>query len=160
MTITGEVIDLNHARGHPLLGLIRRNADEQAGFESEILRQLAAYQSSLHTFQAVYAKEDAGIEQSANQNVLHTKTVVAYATHITHVLHILLLGKMDPMSLFQDEDFWTTTPSFISTMQHAVSAADAVAQILDLDPDISFIPYFFESSFCKGALCYFLQSTN
>lgn len=151
MTITREIIDLNHARGHPLLGLIRHNADEQAGFESEILRQLAAYQSSLHTFQAVYAKEDAGMDQSANQNVLHTKTVVAYATHITHVLHVLLSGKMDPMSLFQDEDFWTTTPSFISTMQHAVSAADAVAQILDLDPEISFIPYFFGIQLLQGS---------
>lgn len=151
MTIVGEIIDLNHAKNHPLLGVNRRTAAEFGGTEPEILRQLACYENSLRNFEAINARADYSIKQHAGQDVLHTKTVVAYATHVTHVLHILLAGKWDPVSLFDDEDCWISSPSFTSTMAHAVSAADAVSQILEVDPDLSFMPYFLGIQLLQGS---------
>jgi hypothetical protein len=67
------------------------------------------------------------------------------------VLHILLVGKWDPVSLIEDKDFWTSSPAFASTISHALDAADSVAQILRFDPDISFMPYFFGIQLLQGS---------
>ena len=60
------------------------------------------------------------------------------APTIMHVLHILLAGKWDPFNLLDDNDLWISSESFISAMGHAVSAAEAAADILDFDPDLEF----------------------
>jgi len=71
------------------------------------------------------------------------KLVTAYATHILHVLHILLHGSWDPISMLDNLDNWTASPSFVKCASHSVSAANAVDQILKLDPELSFMPYLF-----------------
>lgn len=149
MTIVGEIIDLNHARNHPLLDLARRGGEGTGGIEAEILRQLDMYQNSLHVFEVAHSGMNA--LSSPSEETLHTKTVVAYATHVAHVCHILLAGKWDPVSLFDDEDLWISSPSFASTMRHAALAADAVSQMLELDPDMSFMPYFLGIQLLQGS---------
>lgn len=72
-----------------------------------------------------------------------TRKVAAYATHIMHVLHILLHGKWDPVALLEDDNMWICSPSFLAATSNAISAAHAVEEILDLDPDLSFMPYLF-----------------
>jgi hypothetical protein len=151
MTIVGEILDHNHAKNHPLLGGYYRNTTHGQGIESEISRQLQCYEESLHRFEAVQIPQDQTINFSTHQHALHTKTVVAYATHVTQVLHILLTGKWDPVSLFDNEDHWMSSPSFTMTMGHAIAAADAVSQILEVDPDLSFIPYFLGIQLLQGS---------
>jgi hypothetical protein len=151
MTIVGEILDHNHAKNHPLLGGYYRNTTHSQGIESEISRQLQCYEESLHRFEAVQIPPDQTINFSTHQHALHTKTVVAYATHVTQVLHILLTGKWDPVSLFDNEDHWMSSPSFTTTMGHAIAAADAVSQILEVDPDLSFIPYFLGIQLLQGS---------
>ncbi|KAK5146157.1 hypothetical protein LTR04_001107, partial [Oleoguttula sp. CCFEE 6159] len=125
MTIVGEIIDLNHAKNHPLLGLARQGPESWGTVEAEILRQLNLYLNSLPVFEAAHSSPDGLPARGPSQESLHTKMVIAYATHVTHVLFILLAGKWDPVSLFDDRDSWISSPSFTSTMQHAISAADA-----------------------------------
>lgn len=151
MTIVGEILDNNHAKNHPLLGDYYRNTTHAQGIESEISRQLVKYEESLHRFEAVQIPQDQTINFSTHQHALHTKIVVAYATHVTQVLHILLAGKWDPVSLFDNEDHWMSSVSFTTTMGHAISAADAVSQILEFDPDLSFIPYFLGIQLLQGS---------
>ena len=151
MTIVGEILDNNHAKNHPLLGGYYRNTQHSQGIESEISRQLRCYEESLHRFEATQIPQDQTINFTTHQHALHTKTVVAYATHVTQVLHILLAGKWDPVSLFDNEDHWMSSPSFTTTMGHAISAADAVSQILEVDPDLSFIPYFLGIQLLQGS---------
>jgi hypothetical protein len=151
MTIVGEILDHNHAKNHPLLGGYYRNTTHSQGIESEISRQLQCYEESLHRFEVVQIPPDQTINFSTHQHALHTKTVVAYATHVTQVLHILLTGKWDPVSLFDNEDHWMSSPSFTTTMGHAIAAADAVSQILEVDPDLSFIPYFLGIQLLQGS---------
>ncbi|CAI7620464.1 hypothetical protein N7533_012833 [Penicillium manginii] len=158
MTITGELIDLNQARNHPTLGLRLQGKEAWEVHVAEVLGQLEIYKASLTTFAATTAAPDPeGDQQSGDGGSLsqayswHTQTVIAYSSYLVHVLHILLVGKWDPVSLIEDKDFWTSSPAFASTISHALEAADSVQQILRFDPDISFMPYFFGIQLLQGS---------
>ncbi|KAH8431991.1 uncharacterized protein LDX57_009638 [Aspergillus melleus] len=167
MTITGELIDLNQTRNHPMLGVRLLGKDVWEVQVSEVLRQLEIYKASLTTFAATTSEPEASLsstfppsksdpppatEPSLSQAYSwHTQTVVSYASYLVHVLHILLVGKWDPVSLIEDKDFWTSSPAFASTISHALDAADSVDQILRFDPDISFMPYFFGIQLLQGS---------
>ncbi|KAJ5104209.1 Arabinanolytic transcriptional activator araR [Penicillium argentinense] len=165
MTITGELIDLNQARNHPTLGLRLQGKEAWEVHVAEVLRQLEVYKASLTTFAAATAadpegslsgaypgKPDQPVDAQLSQAYSwHTQTVIAYASYLVHVLHILLVGKWDPVSLIEDKDFWTSSPAFASTISHALEAADSVQQILRFDPDISFMPYFFGIQLLQGS---------
>lgn len=85
------------------------------------------------------------------ETVIQTRVVVAYSTHLMHTLHILLNGKWDPISLLDDNDLWISSQSFISATGHAVSAAEAINEILEYDPDLSFMPFFFGIYLLQGS---------
>lgn len=57
MTITGELIDLNQARNHPMLGLRVQGKEAWDVHISEVLRQLEIYKASLTTFVASAATD-------------------------------------------------------------------------------------------------------
>jgi arabinolytic transcriptional activator AraR len=80
------------------------------------------------------------------------KTSSFYARHIISVLRILVVSKWDPIYLFEDADFWTSSPSFKDSMSHTISASTHISQILALDPDTSFMPYFFGIQLLHGSL--------
>lgn len=165
MTITGELIDLNQARNHPTLGVRLQGKEPWEVHVAEVLRQLEIYKASLTTFAATATSDPDATMSSAYANKTdqpadshlsqayswHTQTVIAYASYLVHVLHILLVGKWDPVSLIEDKDFWTSSPAFATTISHALEAADSVQQILRYDPDISFMPYFFGIQLLQGS---------
>ncbi|KAG0157217.1 hypothetical protein PDIDSM_4402 [Penicillium digitatum] len=164
MTITGELIDLNQARNHPTLGVRLQGKEAWEVHVSEVLRQLEVYKASLTTFATATAADPAASSTTAYANKpdpvdpqlsqaysWHAQTVIAYSSYLTHVLHILLVGKWDPVSLIEDKDFWTSSPAFASTISHALEAADSVQQILRFDPDVSFMPYFFGIQLLQGS---------
>ena len=82
---------------------------------------------------------------------MRAKIVAAYGTHIMHTLHILLNGKWDPISLLDDNDLWISSQSFIDATGHAVAAAEALNEILEYDPDLSFMPFFFGIYLLQGS---------
>lgn len=82
---------------------------------------------------------------------VQTKIVIAYGTHVMHVLHILLDGKWDPINLLDDEDLWISSPGFVTATQHAVAAADAISQILEYDSGLEFMPFFFGVYLLQGS---------
>lgn len=178
MTILGEIVELNQARNHPLFGLGFHNEADWTGQRQAISRQLDAYGQSLKDFEAREAQvrrptqTDAGAGEGAmttehmntiqsvwgNTNKqrmsdyeLRTKTVVAYGTYLMHTLQILLNGKWDPISLLDDNDLWISTQSFMIATGHAVSASEALAEILECDPDLSFMPFFFGIYLLQGS---------
>lgn len=179
MTILGEIVDLNHARNHPRFGLRFRQGHEWDAQAHEIIQQLEAYGQSLKEFEAQNfmpqqqehkphsdnpgshnPEETSPSNQSVHttssshrmtEAALQTRIVVAYGTHLMHTLHILLNGKWDPISLLDDNDLWISSQSFISATGHAVSAAEAINEILDFDPDLSFMPFFFGIYLLQGS---------
>ncbi|CAG8922494.1 unnamed protein product [Penicillium salamii] len=184
MSILGEIVDLQHARNHPRFGLHFRSSGEWESQAMEISRQLDVYAQSLKEFEARYtsslalgtAEPDTAMEGSninhmspsgrssstvgshVSESIVHTKMVVAYGTHIMHVLHILLAGKWDPINLLDDNDLWISSESFISAMGHAVSAAEAASDILEYDPDLSFMPFFFGIYLLQGSFLLLLTA--
>lgn len=172
MTILGEIVDLNHARNHPRFGLRFKSGSDWDDQAAEISNQLEIYGRSLQDFTARYMtgsepkqKHDgsagdgdtrsphsvASAQQRMSETVLQTKILFAYGTHLMHTMHILLNGKWDPISLLDDNDLWISSQSFISATGHAVSAAEAINEILEYDPDLSLMPFFFGIYLLQGS---------
>lgn len=175
MTILGEIVDLNAARNHPRFGLGFRSPGAWDRQVAEITLQLEAYEQSLKDFEAREAAKDkvssgetnilmngntpvspsahsvASTSTRVRDSTIQTKIVVAYGTHVMNVLHILLTGKWDPISLLDDNDLWISSQSFINATGHAVAAAEAISDILEYDPDLSFMPWFFGISLLQGS---------
>ncbi|PWW77670.1 hypothetical protein C7212DRAFT_277013 [Tuber magnatum] len=163
MTILGEVVDLHHARNRPRFGTIRQAGTEGAsvfgeGYEllvQHITQQLDTYARSLQQYEAAHLRPDLKDGQEGDvkltESDIQTKIVVSYGTHVMHVLHILLSGKWDPISMLDDDDLWISSQSFISSTTHAVSAAEAISNVLKYDPDLSFMPYFFGIYLLQGS---------
>ena len=82
---------------------------------------------------------------------IQTRIVLAYGTHVMHVLHILLTGKWDPINLLDDNDLWISSQGFITATGHAVSAAEAISHILEFDPGLEFMPFFFGIYLLQGS---------
>lgn len=82
---------------------------------------------------------------------IQTRIVMAYGTHVMHVLHILLAGKWDPINLLDDNDLWISSQGFITATSHAVSAAEAISNILEFDPGLEFMPFFFGIYLLQGS---------
>ncbi|KAL3475666.1 fungal-specific transcription factor domain-containing protein [Aspergillus californicus] len=181
MAILGGIIDLQQAREHPRYGFAFQNGTEWDQHIMTITQQLDAYGQSLKDFEARCANNLAIAENEAadnqhldhlspsgrssstvgsrvNESIVHTKMVVAYGTHIMHVLYILLAGKWDPINLLEDHDMWISSESFLSAMSHAVGSAEAAADILEYDPDLSFMPFFFGIYLLQGSFLLLLAA--
>lgn len=176
MTILGGIVDLNAARNHPRFGLGFRSPGAWDQQVSEITQQLKAYEQSLKDFEAREIANDKVSSAEANNSLkgntsvspssahstastsprirdstIQTKIVVAYGTHVMNVLYILLTGKWDPINLLDDDDLWISSQSFVNATGHAVAAAEAISDILEYDPDLSFMPWFFGISLLQGS---------
>lgn len=179
MTILGEIVDLHHARNHPRFGISFRSAREWDDQQAEIVRHLEAYEQSLKIFEQKHfnASSEDKNEQSATlempseldqigspsgrsvhtsssrmtESDIQTRIVMSYGTHVMHVLHILLTGKWDPINLIDDNDLWISSQGFITATGHAVSAAEAISNILEYDPGLEFMPFFFGIYLLQGS---------
>ena len=170
MTILGYIVDLNQARIHPRFGLSSRHVAEWDDRAAEITSQLEAYGHSIQEFEAhhlSHSRDSNGQNRTGpnpaapnrlTDSMIQTKIVAAYGTHIMHVLHILIYGKWDPINLLDDNDLWISTPAFQTAMSHAVAAAEAISNILEYDPDLSFMPWFFGISLLQGGFLFLLTA--
>lgn len=165
MVLLGEILDLNHARNRPRFGPHATRPLSWDDSVEEISQALDAFGQSLHDFTAAGGRlqnsdhnpdavTPSVLSSGTNDSTeisLQTRTAVAYSTHIMHVLHILLTGKWDPIALLDDNDLWISSKSFFTATNHAVDAADAVGDIIDFDPDLSFMPFFFGIYLLQGS---------
>ena len=176
MAILGYIIELNQARNHPRFGQSSRHVTEWDDRAAEITSQLEAYGHSLEEFEARHIHESNTLDRAGantcapsiksihpgnsrvTEGIIQTKIVVAYGSHIMHVLHILITGKWDPINLLDDKDLWISTPSFSNAIVHAVAAANAISNVLEHDPDLSFMPWFFGISLLQGGFLLLLMA--
>lgn len=152
MTILGEVLDHGRNQSHPLLGLRYRGNGVSSAVENTIIHHITTYQISLTQFKTLQQTSSLRTEGYAEHDNLHIEIVIAYATYVSHVLHVLLSGKWDPLSLLDKENSWVSSPSFLKAITHALNAADVVSQILTLDPELTFMPYFLGILLLQGSL--------
>jgi xylanolytic transcriptional activator XlnR len=84
--------------------------------------------------------------------------VTSYARFIVNVLHVLLHGKWDAVSMLSPDtpppsptqtggppslgiSNWITSVEFMKCASHAILASEAVETILSADPELTFMPY-------------------
>ncbi|KAH7230260.1 fungal-specific transcription factor domain-containing protein [Fusarium solani] len=79
----------------------------------------------------------------SNRQHAQAELVTAYSTFILHVLHVLLHGKWDAVSMLDNKDGWIPSVGFMKCASHAIAASDAMSRILACDPELSFMPYLF-----------------
>ena len=176
MVILGEIVDLHHARNRPRFGVtsgtsLSSSFGSSNEFEeriNEICSHLETYERSLQAFEAANCSNTehgnltsaaspaartgiGGQNHSISEAELQSRIVLSYGNHVMHVLHILLVGKWDPVSMLDDNDLWISSPGFLSATTHAESAAEAISDILKYDPDLSFMPYFFGIYLLQGS---------
>ncbi|KAK5998237.1 Xylanolytic transcriptional activator xlnR-like protein [Cladobotryum mycophilum] len=181
MTILGEIVDVHHSKSHPRFGVGFRPARDWDDQVAEISRHLEAYEESLKRFEQKYASKSTKDKEQQNhdnhdgnaaasdvdiqsphsvrtngsnrmtENEIQASIVVAYSTHVMHVLHILLEDKWDPINLLDDHDLWISSQGFVTATSHAVSAAEAINQILEFDPGLEFMPFFYGVYLLQGS---------
>jgi xylanolytic transcriptional activator XlnR len=164
MTILGDVIHVHHRRLHPRFGAVDDNhevalieaslekcaqsiSDVQNRFDtealngaipaSEFLSPSSGYQDTplSQPFDDIVSQRPRGRAQA--------QLVTAYGTFILHVLHVLLHGKWDAVSMLENDDGWITSVPFMKCASHAIAASEAVSLILGCDPELTFMPYLF-----------------
>ncbi|RVX74480.1 hypothetical protein B0A52_01606 [Exophiala mesophila] len=162
MVTTGHLLDYNRAKNNPVLA----GSSMWSSQERRITRQIDLFQESMDQQLASFRNplDDSSLEKDSSwspspavltddSEASHfARTVNGYASHVVSVLRILMGSKWDPISLFEDADFWTSSPSFKDSMSHTMAAAEFVKKIISEDPDISFMPYFFGIQLLHGSL--------
>jgi hypothetical protein len=162
MTLLGDIIEVHHRRGHPRLGALD---DTQSVLVIQDL--LSKYEMSLETLSSEYRPTDRSsmalpsLMNHESQPVAseygrpvspisrrytdqsRVDLVRAYSTHILHVLHVLLHGKWDALSMLDEVDDWITSRRFTECASHAISASQSVSVILQIDPELTFMSYLF-----------------
>jgi hypothetical protein len=136
--VESRISPAQHAEGHK---------EESNIIDSLTETQRALESNSSPSAQSVHTTASSRVTETEVQ----TRTVLAYGTHVMHVLHILLEGKWDPISLLDDDDLWISSPDFVTASGHAVAAADAINKILEYDPGLEFMPFFFGVYLLQGS---------
>jgi hypothetical protein len=152
MTILGDIVLLHHRRLHPRFGALSDAADTAA---VEVL--LRESERSLRQLEEAAVDQARNIGMPSSMSSTRLLLVVAYSTHILHVLAVLLYGKWDPLEILRDpyttsdsagpvgqgSEDWTIPDRFMKCTSHAISASQTVAAIIELDPELVFMPYLF-----------------
>ncbi|KAK1854786.1 transcriptional activator xlnr [Colletotrichum chrysophilum] len=168
MTILGDIIQLHRRKSHPRFGHDRNIEGDPAYLIVEkVMSECAqsivdlAIRYDNHSSNSSHAQisvddamnhrhnndtADASRHQSsttAHRHHAQAQLVTAYSTFIINVLHVLLHGKWDAVSMLDNEDGWIPSVGFMKCASHAIAASDAVSRILACDPELSFMPYLF-----------------
>ncbi|KAK9324022.1 fungal-specific transcription factor domain-containing protein [Lipomyces orientalis] len=133
MAILGGIVELHHLEQHPTMRLGTTSSE----LRGHLLTCLDIYERSLN------AHDDNGVWRF-------------YAAHLAHVLKILLAGYCDPLDLLLASDSLLATTEFMTCTTHALRAADAVGRILTLDPELTFMPFFFGVYLLHGSFVWLM----
>ncbi|KAF4428268.1 hypothetical protein F53441_14057 [Fusarium austroafricanum] len=99
--------------------------------------------SSQHIHEASGSPANHTRRSPSHRQYAQAQLVTAYSTFILHVLHVLLHGKWDAVSMLDNKDGWIPSVGFMKCASHAIAASDAMSRILACDPELSFMPYLF-----------------
>ncbi|KAK6814230.1 hypothetical protein RU639_010114 [Aspergillus parasiticus] len=135
VAILGDIIDFRLRRYHP-----RLVSNDDASLEV-IKANLTHCERSL-------------CQLSDTQNLSHSpsgtplqrstaKMVVAYAVYIIKVRYVLVYGNWDAIAMLEGDGDWITSSMFAKCSSSSIAAAQALSDILRVDPELSFMPYLF-----------------
>lgn len=114
--------------------------------EADTLLDLQVLKTQIEHHMDIYTKS----LRDCRTEMKQSSTCEPYARHILHTLHILIYGKWDPIDLLNHSRDWVLSQDFISCAGHAIDAANAVNEVLCVDPDLRYMPLFFGIFLLQG----------
>ncbi|KAL3954364.1 hypothetical protein ACCO45_009927 [Purpureocillium lilacinum] len=142
MFILGEIVNEHQYNAQSHGGRGADDGSVRGRRTAEIRDHLAIYHASLQSLE-LGIQDSRGTLPASATLAIHDRLALLYGTCVMHVLHVLLADKWDPIELLEDCGEWIASEMFVDTANHAVLAAEAVDQILKLDPALKFMPFFF-----------------
>ncbi|KAH8836747.1 Xylanolytic transcriptional activator xlnR [Pyricularia oryzae] len=139
-----------HAQAHAQAQAQQTSSDDSAISADNISVTDVGTPSALSVHSVAHSAHTTSSSRLTESDV-QTRIVLAYGTHVMNVLHILLTGKWDPINLLDDNDLWISSQGFITATGHAVDAAEAIGSILEFDPGLEFMPFFFGIYLLQGS---------
>ena len=170
MAVLGDIIEVHHRKEHPRLGCL--DDRQSVAMIQELLANCELSLAQLpddavpgdqsYPFPGPATADPAGgapqtatspqAYRTASSAQSKAHLVRAYSTHILHVLHVLLHGKWDAISMLDDDgDDWITSRRFTECASHAISASQSVFTILNIDPELTFMSYLFGIYLLQGS---------
>lgn len=167
MVILGDIIEVHHRKEHPRLGgeedhqsiaiiqellancelSLQQLSDNASPFlempylcQSRMGGDVLNVGSGTGYCQSATSPQDS-FRAPDQSSKIHL--VKAYSMHILHVLHVLLHGKWDAISMLDDGSDWITSKRFNECASHAITASQSVWTILNIDPELTFMSYLF-----------------
>ncbi|SPO05477.1 uncharacterized protein DNG_08164 [Cephalotrichum gorgonifer] len=163
MTILGDIMEIHHRRRHPRLGghddaisvAAAEKLLEEYGESLEMLscENTTAVAAGGRTHGIPFLQREDVPSPGDQEDIALVK---AYGTHILHVLHVLLHGKWDAISMLDNADDWITSWSFNECASHAIAASESVSTVLSIDPELTFMPYLFGIYLLHGSFIFLL----
>jgi hypothetical protein len=135
MAILGDIIDFRLQKYHP-----RLISNNDASLEV-IKANLTLCERSLCELSDTESLSHSPSGTSLQRNT--AKMVVAYAVYIIKVLYVLVYGNWDAITMLEDDGDWITSSRFAECSSSSIAAAQAISDILRVDPELSFMPYLF-----------------
>ena len=164
MVILGRIVDLRRSLGGCMCAASHSNGSLLCDELEKILSMLGSFKKSLsdlvdqlpltsvNSKSATLGSSKAIQVQDGSGKPFEATTVAAYARFVMHVLELLSRAKWDPTSIFEDQDLWISSKSFGRAMSSALSAAEAMEDILQYDPGLTYMPYFIRAYLVQGSL--------
>jgi hypothetical protein len=185
--ILGQIIDFHHARSHPQWSSIFLDSSVTPAYHKTLSAQVEAFgrnlcdlevlpvsphqqtgnilESTMHSFSNL-ASDNNPVPTMDLKRILaisiqnQRKMVILYGRYMMHILFILLYGKWDLESMMHDRDHWWSSPASSTTVSHAISAAEALDALLEVDYDLSFSPNFFGIYLLHGSFVHIGAATK
>lgn len=154
MAILGDIVEIHHRKNHPRFGGLDCSHTVTAVADMLFNSERSLENLSNQSIQVPTPMDTLPVNSTEHMSLSGTPSssqavetrkqlVIAYSSHIIHVLYVLLYGKWDALAMLDDEDDWITSPQFVKCASHAIAASHAVLRILQLDPELMFMPYLF-----------------
>lgn len=157
MVILGDILELRSRSQHPRLGSLN-----EAYLIGTIQTMLSDCEYSLEVLRAVRTPQfafptsplslDGTDEKPICLAWINTDVVIAYSQYILRVLHMLLYGENHTTPVPDASSTCALPPEIFTTTANCITAAESIAHILELDSNLSFMPFIFGIYLSHGSL--------
>ncbi len=157
MVILGDILELRSRTQHP-----RLRCPSEAYLTGTIQTMLSDCEYSLDILRAVREPQlvfptsplslDGTDEKPVYPTCTDTDVMIAYSQYILRVLHILLYADKYTVSPLDVPSNCGPSAELVTTTANAITAAESIAHILELDNNLSFMPFLFGIYLSHGSL--------
>ncbi|KUL82879.1 hypothetical protein ZTR_09007 [Talaromyces verruculosus] len=140
MVILGDIVALHHFRLNPRYVSYGYGAFEEV-VESALQRLMGSVSSISGTSGVLMGHSASGTLIDKDGDLNSMQIVTAYSTFLIHALAILTYGEWDVITMLDPSSRTLSDHHLAQFTCHTFLASQAMEQILDCDPELTFMPY-------------------